>query len=240
MLARQFFTILNFAKSLDTYRKTEMKIPRNWTFETEEVANGFDRHVREQLPWYDLATDALKHVARHYIPENGIVYDIGASTGNIGRALAPVIQARNARLIGIEPSEEMCKIYDAPGSVICSKAEDFNFEAFDLAVLFLCLMFVEPRKRILLMNTLRHHCRPGGAIIVFDKLEPSSGYISTILYRLTLAGKKAANVSAEEIIEKELSLSGVQRPITEEQLGGSFVNWFRFGDFSGYIIERPA
>jgi hypothetical protein len=35
-------------------------------------------------------------------------------------------------------------------------------------------------------------------------------------------------------------LSGVQRPITEEQLGGSFVNWFRFGDFSGYIIERPA
>jgi tRNA (cmo5U34)-methyltransferase len=159
-----------------------MKIPRNWTFETEEVANGFDRHVREQLPWYDLATDALKHVARHYIPENGVVYDIGASTGNIGRALAPVIQARNARLIGIEPSEEMCKIYDAPGSAICSKAEDFNFEAFDLAVL----------------------------------------------------------VSAEEIIEKELSLSGVQRPITEEQLGGSFVNWFRFGDFSGYIIERPA
>jgi hypothetical protein len=46
--------------------------------------------------------------------------------------------------------------------------------------------------------------------------------------------------AGEEIIEKELSLSGVQRPITEEQLGGSFVNWFRFGDFSGYIIERPA
>jgi tRNA (cmo5U34)-methyltransferase len=217
-----------------------MKIPRNWTFETEEVASGFDRHVREQLPWYDLATDALKHVARHYIPENGIVYDIGASTGNIGRSLLPVIQSRNAKLIGIEPSEEMCKIYDAPGEIVCCKAEDFNFEAFDLAVLFLCLMFVEPRKRIPLMNTLRHHCRPGGAIIVFDKLEPASGYISTILYRLTLAGKKAANVSAEEIIEKELSLSGVQRPITEEQLGGAFVNWFKFGDFSGYIIERPA
>ena len=217
-----------------------MKIPRNWTFETEEVANSFDKHVREQLPWYDLATDALKHIARHYIPQDGIVYDIGASTGNIGRALAPVIQARNAKLIAIEPSKEMCKIYNAPGEVFCSKAEDFDFDAFDLAVLFLCLMFIEPRKRIQLMNRLRLNCRPGGAIIVFDKLEPQGGYISTILYRLTLAGKKAANVSAEEIIEKELSLSGVQRPITEEQLGGSFVNWFRFGDFSGYIIERPA
>jgi tRNA (cmo5U34)-methyltransferase len=217
-----------------------MEIPRNWTFETKEVANGFDRHVREQLPWYDLATDALKHVARHYIPENGLVYDIGASTGNIGRALQSVLEARNAKLIGIEPSEEMCKIYDAPGDVICTKAEDYIFEGFDLAVVFLSLMFVEPRKRVPLMTKLRHACRPGGAIIVFDKLEPTAGYVSTILYRLTLAGKRAAGVDANEIIEKELSLSGVQRPITEDQLAGCFVNWFRFGDFAGYIIERPA
>lgn len=217
-----------------------MEIPRNWTFETKEVANGFDRHVREQLPWYDLATDALKHVARHYIPENGLVYDIGASTGNIGRALESVLEARNAKLIGIEPSEEMCKIYDAPGDVICTKAEDYIFEGFDLAVVFLSLMFVEPRKRVPLMTKLRHACRPGGAIIVFDKLEPTAGYVSTILYRLTLAGKRAAGVDANEIIEKELSLCGVQRPITEEQLAGSFVNWFKFGNFAGYIIERPA
>jgi tRNA (cmo5U34)-methyltransferase len=217
-----------------------MEIPRNWTFETKEVANGFDRHVREQLPWYDLATDALKHVARHYIPENGLVYDIGASTGNIGRALQSVLEARNAKLIGIEPSEEMCKIYDAPGDVVCTKAEDYIFEGFDLAVVFLSLMFVEPRKRVPLMTKLRHACRPGGAIIVFDKLEPTAGYVSTILYRLTLAGKRAAGVDANEIIEKELSLCGVQRPITEDQLAGCFVNWFRFGDFAGYIIERPA
>ena len=45
-----------------------MDIPTNWTFETSGVAQGFDRHVREQLPWYDLATNAILHVARHYIP----------------------------------------------------------------------------------------------------------------------------------------------------------------------------
>ena len=42
-----------------------MDIPTNWTFETSGVAKGFDRHVREQLPWYDLATNAILHVARH-------------------------------------------------------------------------------------------------------------------------------------------------------------------------------
>ncbi len=182
-----------------------MDIPTNWTFETSGVAQGFDRHVREQLPWYDLATNAILHVARHYIPENGLVYDFGASTGNIGRALAPILKKRNAHLIGIEPSQEMIKLYKAPGEIICSKAETFIAKDFDLSVLFLCLMFIPPAKRFNLMLRLREKCKPGGAII-----------------------------------EKELSLSGVQRPITEDQLAGDFINWFKFGDFSGYLIEKPA
>jgi tRNA (cmo5U34)-methyltransferase len=217
-----------------------MDIPSNWTFETAGVAAGFDRHVREQLPWYDLATNAITHIARHYIPEGGLVYDLGAATGNIGRAIAPVLTDRNARLIGIEPSAEMVKRYEAPGEIVCGKAEEIEYEAFDLAVVFLTLMFIEPRKRIQLMNRLRLACRPGGAIIVFDKLEPVGGYLSTVFYRLTLAGKRSAGVASEEIVEKELSLSGVQRPILESQLGGDSYLWFKFGDFAGWVIERPT
>ena len=169
-----------------------------------------------------------------------MVYDLGAATGNIGRAIAPVLKDRGARLIGIEPSAEMVKRYEAPGEIVCAKAEDVDYQGFDLAVVFLTLMFIEPRKRILLMDRLRHACRPGGAIVVFDKLEPAGGYLSTVFYRLTLAGKRAAGVAADEIIEKELSLSGVQRPILESQLGGPAYLWFKFGDFAGWVIERPA
>ena len=181
-----------------------MDIPTNWTFETSGVAQGFDRHVREQLPWYDLATNAILHVARHYIPENGLVYDFGASTGNIGRALEPILTKRKAHLIGIEPSKEMIKLYKAPGEIVCSKAETFIPKDFDLSVLFLCLMFIPPAKRFNLMLRLREKCKPGGAIIVFDKLEPIGGYASTVFYRLTLAGKKASGTNSDEIIEKEL------------------------------------
>lgn len=217
-----------------------MEIPTNWTFETAGVAAGFDRHVREQLPWYDLATNAVTHIARHYIPEGGLVYDLGAATGNIARALEPVLEDRGASMLSIEPSVEMVKLFQGPGQVVCAKAEDVDFEGFDLAVCFLTLMFIDPRKRRELMGNLRHACRPGGAIIVFDKIESAGGYLSTVFYRLTLAGKKAAGVPANEIIEKELSLCGVQRPITEDQLGGDFHQWFKFGDFVGYLIEKKA
>jgi tRNA (cmo5U34)-methyltransferase len=217
-----------------------MDIPSNWTFETPGVAAGFDRHVREQLPWYDLATNAVTHIARHYIPEGGLVYDLGAATGNIGRAIAPVLADRGARLIGIEPSAEMVKRYEAPGEILCAKAEDIDYQSFDLAVVFLTLMFIEPRKRIELMSHLRLACRPGGAIVVFDKLESAGGYLSTVFYRLALAGKRAAGIASAEIVEKELSLSGVQRPIIESQLGGEAYLWFKFGDFAGWVIERPT
>ena len=217
-----------------------MRIPSNWTFEQTEIAEAFDRHVREQLPWYDLATNAVTHIARHYISKGGLVYDLGAATGNIARALEPVIKDRGASMLSIEPSVEMVKLFQGPGQVVCAKAEDVDFEDFDLAVCFLTLMFIDPRKRRELMGNLRHACRPGGAIIVFDKIESAGGYLSTVFYRLTLAGKKAAGVPAHEIIEKELSLCGVQRPITEDQLGGESYQWFKFGDFAGYLIEKKA
>jgi len=215
-----------------------MDIPQNWTFENTAVASGFDRHVREQLPWYDIATNSITHFARHYIPERGLVYDIGASTGNIGRAIASVIEARNAELVGIEPAEEMLLLYEAPGKVDRARAEDYDYKPFDFAVLFLCLMFVPYCERSSLVSRLVDACRPGGAIIIFDKMEPEAGYLSTVLYRLTLAGKLASGTSPSEIVAKELSLAGVQRALSPSTLPESAKQWFRFGDFAGFIIEK--
>jgi hypothetical protein len=48
-----------------------MQIPQNWTFKSDHIADHFDQHVREQLPWYDLATFATAQMARHYVPQGG-------------------------------------------------------------------------------------------------------------------------------------------------------------------------
>ena len=39
-------------------------------------------------------------------------------------------------------------------------------------------------------------------------------------------------------MRKELSLSGVQRPLYRGALGPDAVEVFRFGDFAGWLIER--
>lgn len=214
-----------------------MNIPRDWTFKNAEVADKFDRHVREQLPWHDLTTGCVAHFARHYVPRNGLVYDIGASTGNIGRAIDDTLKSRDARLVAIEPSNEMAELYTGPGKLIVKSANEVDYERFDLAVCFLVLMFLTPEERAKLIVTLRKQVKPGGAILIFDKCQPVSGYPAVVMARLTLAGKVAAGVLPQEVIAKELSLAGAQRPLSRTEIPPEAIEIFRFGEFAGWLIE---
>lgn len=231
--------------------KKRLKIPAEgeWSFETADVAEDFDHHVRSQLPWYDFVTKGIVHVARHYVSEGGVVVDVGASTGNVGRALSSVLSARRARLYGIEPSGPMAKKLARVGSrlpyvnVFKERAEDHDWvgpDSNDLVVAFLVLMFVPPKRRRDLLLNIYKSLAPGGALVVVDRTALASGYAAQVLNRLTLAGKVSTGVPAEEIVAKELSLSGVQRPLDPADLPGDPVEWFRFGDFAGWIIEKKS
>lgn len=216
-----------------------MKVPSNWTFKSDEIASNFDQHVREQLPWYDLATRAVVTIARHYIHENATVYDLGASTGNISRALADVIRDRRAKLIAVEISEEMVKKYQGPASIVQGDITKFEPAPYDLAVAFLVFMFVPPNQLERALQDWTKAIKPGGALIIVERFLPPDGYLSIVNSRLTLQEKLNAGVEPLEIIEKELSLAGAQRPL-ESYIMKRFngVEFFRFGDFAGYVIER--
>jgi len=218
-------------------------IPDNWTFESEQVAQRFDQHVRETLPWYDLATHGVAHLARAYLPDNGTLIDIGTSTGNIPRSLADTIEARNIKVTAYESSPEMAALYDAPGTVLCCDASRLGnqFPRFDVATLFLVLMFIAPSRRQRFLDTLVERCQPGGAIIVVDKLPAHDGYLGSTMHRWTMKQKRLGGIEMSEIAEKELSLSGVQRPINPTGLyDAGFQPWLRVGEFAGWVYESPV
>ena len=216
-----------------------MQIPTDWTFKNRSVADNFDRHVREQLPWYDLATGAVAHTVRHYLPCDGRMYDIGCSTGNISRLIADSAEARNATVIGIDNSSEMIDNWDGYGTVETADATTYTYQPFDVAVLFLVLMFIPVATRQKYVSDLCDQCRPGGAIIIVDKVGDYDGYLGTVMHRLTMAGKVATGTTSEAIVQKELSLSGIQRPIDPRtELPTGFREFFRFGEFVGLIYEN--
>lgn len=226
--------------------KHKLGIPPEWTFRTPTVAKAFDAHVRESLPWYDLATGIITHLVRCYLPEGGNVIDVGAATGNIGRAIAPLLDARSAFLWALDSSEEMRRAAASSASFLPNKCEycvgdavtfDYADKHPDVIVCFLTLMFVPVRERQDILKRMAAAVRPGGALIVFDKMQPKPGYIGTVAYRMTLAAKHEAGAEPGDIVAKELSLSGIQRPLAESELA-DFVEVFRFGDFAGFVCER--
>ena len=216
-------------------------IPQNWTFNDLRVAERFDNHVREQLPWYDLLSTSIALIARHYIGDGSTVYDIGASTGNFGNKIRGVIEEREVNFIAIEKSREMASRYRGPGILKTCDALEYPYEEFDFAVCFLSIMFMPIRLRMGLIQCLCDRVSSGGAIVVVDKVQTESGYLGTVLRRMAMQWKQDSGTSAHEIVKKELSLAGFQRPLNSEGMEAiGFVKFFQFGEFAAWIIERPS
>lgn len=218
---------------------SSLVIPTDWTFRSPDVAQHFNQHVREQLPWYDLATLAVAHFGRHYIPTGGIVYDIGASTGNLGLALQETLNQRRAAFTAIEESQDMAARYQGPERLVVADAVTYDYEPFDFGVAFLVFMFLPVGQRIGFLRRLIALTKPGGALIIVDKVRMPPGYVGTAFSRLTLQQKLAVGAQPEAILRKELSLVGYQRPLDPRMFPRSAKTFFQMGEFVGWIIEAP-
>lgn len=214
-----------------------LQIPDRWTFNDKDTATAFDAHVQTQLPWYTPVTTIVAGIVKHYLPENGLVYDVGACTGNIGNALQANLTATKSRIIAIEPSQDMHDSLGLYNRIRGCMAEDEIFENYDVCVCFLTMMFVKPARRAELIAHMRERLNIGGCIIIVDKCAPVGGYLSTVMHNITLQGKIASGTTYDEAARKELSLIGVQRPIDPAILGDDAVEFFRMGDFAGWVIE---
>ena len=215
-----------------------------WTFETKEIAEKFDDHVREQLPWYELVTEAVSYIIRNYLPHRGVVVDIGASTGNMVHKIAPLVSERLGEIIAIEKSASMCNVltnkYAKKNDWIHVKETDITKTIMpkgDVYIMFLTMMFIPVEHRKALINSMRANCRRGGVIVVVDKVCDHGGYFSTVLKRLTMHFKLQQGAKPEDVLTKEMSLAGIQIPIDPSILGDDAKQFFRMGEFAGWIIE---
>lgn len=211
----------------------------DFKFSGAMVGASFDAHVRQQLPFYDLVTDSISVIVRNYLQPNGLIYDIGASTGNITTKIAPIAKERNAQMVSLESSPEMAKSWNGVGSIEVVDACSFVYENFDVAVCNLVLMFMPLEARQQLLKNLLSSVKVGGAIVLVEKTLVDGGYFGTVLRRMTWQWKLSGGATYDEIVKKELSLSGVQRPLDESELINNFgaKQFFRLGEFSGWVIE---
>lgn len=216
----------------------DINIPDRWSFDAPSVAEGFDRHVRAQLPFYDLATKAVVDLTRLHLSQFGLVYDLGASTGNIARALAELLHERNALIIGLEESPEMCARYNGPGDVVEENLLDYEPAKCDVAISFLTLAFLPVQHRATILERWLDAINPGGAFIAVERMDHRRSPLAARY--LIQAAKLRAGETDDDVIAKEVSIGGVLRPLADDFFS-EYGGWcfFTYGDFRGYVIEVP-
>lgn len=232
----------------------------DWSFNTKEIAATFDKHVRSQLPFYDMLTNATVHLARSFVTSGGRLLDVGSATGNVGRALIPLMQQRESIMDAVEPSETMIDVCLKTFSEVERKhirlnnhtIEDFlshdsradSVGGYCFISCFLTLMFVSPPARERVIKSLIDTLAPGGAMVVVDKVEQRRGIIGQAINRMSWSAKLDQGQTAEEIVTKELSLAGQQIPFLSN-FRSLFVTcetdvaeFFQFGEFVGLLVVK--
>jgi tRNA (cmo5U34)-methyltransferase len=209
----------------------------DWTFKNKDIAEDFENHVREQLPWYETVKEIIIFLIRSYANKNGLIYDIGCSTGNLARSLEKIIKSRGITWVGIDESEEMLSLCPKIGETVCTDAMTYDYKEYDAAVLFLTSMFFDTNKRKDFLKRLYEKKKENGILIIVDKfISEGNNYFSTVMNRFNILLKLNNGVDSRQILNKELSLSGIQIPLYYKELPGNPVEFFRIGDFRGYVI----
>jgi len=196
--------------------------PERWEFDAK-VTDAFDDMLRRSIPQYDVMRSVVTDLACAYAKPGSAIVDLGCSRGE---ALAPIVDRLGAayHYVGAEISEPMlaaCKARFADeiaASTIsiqrCDLRTDFPRGISASVVLaVLCLQFVPIEYRQGIVSKAYEALKPGGALIVVEKVLGATSALDARMVELYLLDKRDKGYSQDAIDRKRLSLEGVLVPI---------------------------
>lgn len=194
-----------------------------WEFDAS-VTDVFDDMLERSIPQYHVMRDVTTKIGMEFVQPNTDIVDLGTSRGE---ALDPFMRRFGAqnRYVGVEVSEPMRAAFrerykDWPSSIVrlldTDLRRDYPFVDASLTLCVLTLLFVPINYRQRIMHKIAQHTRPGGAVILVEKLIGSNATTDELMVKHYHALKAANGYTQEEIDRKALALEGVQVPVTAE------------------------
>ena len=157
--------------------------------------------------------------------------------------LMPLLLERKAYAVALEKSPTMVEVLKKRFechhnvSVVCDDVRHGGVNKTQVIVVFLTLMFIPVHERQRVIDRLKANLLKGGVLVVVDKVCDHGGYFATVLKRLGMHWKIQQGAKLEEVTTKEMSLAGVQIPFDPSMLGADAKQFFRMGEFAGWVVE---
>jgi tRNA (cmo5U34)-methyltransferase len=255
----------------DLYRRRK-SAPGSFRFD-EAVVEVFPDMIDRSVPGYSLVVPMIGQLARRYVQPGSTVHDLGCSLGAVTLAIRSALLDRedlqSVQLVATDNSEAMIarlrvllgdldiptRDSDVPGDepagplsieLRLGDIRDVALHDASLVALNFTLQFLEPRDRDQLLARIASGLRPGGVLILAEKVRFEDPGEQARLTDWHHDYKRLQGYSDLEIARKRTALERVLLAETEaahrdrlERCGFNRVTrWFQCFGFCAWLAER--
>ncbi len=221
----------------------------------DKVAGVFNDMITRSVPGYTQIIKTLGDFADKCVTPNSRVYDLGCSLGAATLSVRRRLDGRQCHIIAVDNSESMIErcqqnlnayVSETPVELICADIRNIEIKDASMVILNFTMQFLAPEDRDKLLSKIYAGLRPGGILVLSEKLTFADNQIHQLLDDLHLDFKRANGYSELEISQKRSSLENVMRPDTLEQhqqrlqsQGFSHFNlWFQCFNFISMVAIK--
>lgn len=188
----------------------------------EKVACVFDDMVSRSVPLYADVQRLVPVLAGLLDHETLRVVDLGCSTGTSLIHLAQSLPEERLELIGVDNSASMldkCEVklksldLESKVELVNSSIEEFQFRDASAVLMNYTLQFVPLERRPALLEKIRASIRPGGFLLVSEKIAQSDEQLNDAMVELYFDFKRRQGYSELEISRKRDALENVLVPL---------------------------
>ena len=222
-----------------------------WSFDA--VVDQFEEHIDRSVPNYTAGHELVCRYADFSLRDDSLVYEIGCSTGALGRRFLDWNRSRpSLRYVGLDVSPGMIETArrrgpaDPRAAYLCEDAASFEFEPCTAVFAYYVFQFIHPAFRQALFDELYRSLEWGGMLIMFEKVRAPDARLQDYAMQIYNDFKQDKGFSEEEILNKAQSLKGVLEPFsTEGNLGlmqragfQDIVSVYKWVCFEGWVAIK--
>ncbi len=188
-----------------------------------QVADVFTDMIERSVPGYRSIITMIETLTEHYARPGTNLYDLGCSLGGATLSIRRGITAENCRIIAVDSSEAMverCRKAverdhnPTPVETLCADIRAVEIAEASVVVLNFTLQFIPPGDRAGLLEKICAGMKPGGVLILSEKVVFEDGHLNELLADIHHDFKKAHGYSDLEISQKRSALENVLIPET--------------------------
>jgi len=207
----------------DLYRHG--KVEEDFVF-TDQVAEVFDDMLDRSIPHYQQVITMIAQLLEKYLKSGDTVYDLGCSTGTTLLALASRLGTKEIDFVGIDSSPAMIRkaatkaakhTWPVVPRFVEKDILELAIENAGAIILNYTLQFIRPMQRQEFLRRLYSFLRPGGVLIISEKVVCTDSRLNREFIRLYHQYKKERGYSDLEIARKREALENVLIPFTSRE-----------------------